>query len=237
MITIKNLSKEFKGLKALNDINVQFNSGEIYGLMGPNGSGKSTLFNCIAGIINDFTGSIDSSTLDNYNQNIFYLPSELFFYPKMKGIEYIEFCMKASKIGKVNIMKWNELFNLPLDRYANDYSTGMKKKLMFLVIFILNKKIILLDEPFNGIDEPTTEFILQAFGLFSKKDNLIILSSHHSNQLSQCSNSIIYLKDGQIQKVFGSEEFSSLSTYIDQDILSKKIETLKEQIQLLPSNE
>jgi len=237
MINIKKLTKEFKGLKALSDITMHFNSGKIYGLMGPNGSGKSTLFNCITGIINDFRGSIESEVLDNYKHNISYLQSELFFYPKMKGIEYIEFCMKASKIEIADILKWNELFDLPLDRYANDYSTGMKKKLMFMSIFILNKKIILLDEPFNGVDESTTEFILKALQIFSNDKNLIIVSSHHSNQLIECSNQIIYLQEGQVQKTFEPKEFSLISSYIDEGILAKKIKILKEQIEPLSKNE
>jgi ABC-2 type transport system ATP-binding protein len=205
MLTIDNLSKTFGSLKVLSNISVSFDIGDVCGIIGPNGSGKSTLLNCITGIINSYEGFVYSKDYTNYKENLFYLPAEVYFYPRMKGIEFLQYCLKANNLKKDNIHEYNKLFDLPLGRYAEEYSTGMKKKLMFLSMFLLEKPIILLDEPFNGVDIETTNFLLKA--LKNRESSLIIMVSHDIRHVKKVCNKVIYIKQGEIIKKLGSADF------------------------------
>ena len=112
--------------------------------MGSNGSGKTTLFDCIAGI-KRYSGKITRPL------SFSYLPSELYFYPRVRAIEFIEFSCQAKQIiiDYKNIETLNSYFKLPLNNYAADYSTGMKKKLGIMSLVLKNSELCILDEPFN----------------------------------------------------------------------------------------
>ena len=124
MIEVNDLHKKFGKVKVLNGIHLEYHPGKIYGLVGENGAGKTTLFNCIMGIY-DYTGSITKSKTLKTG----YLSASSFFYSQITGLEHLEFCMKAKglPVNTPTIQLLNETFQLPLDRYAAEYSTGMKR--------------------------------------------------------------------------------------------------------------
>lgn len=148
MIEVNDLHKSFGKVKVLNGIHLEYHPGKIYGLVGENGAGKTTLFNCIMGIY-DYTGSITKSKTLKTG----YLSASNFFYSQITGLEHLEFCMKAKglPVNTPTIQHLNEIFQLPLDRYAAEYSTGMKKKLGFMALLLQDNDVFILDEPFNGI--------------------------------------------------------------------------------------
>lgn len=149
MIEVNDLHKSFGKVKVLNGIHLEYHPGKIYGLVGENGAGKTTLFNCIMGIY-DYTGSITKSKTLKTG----YLSASNFFYSQITGLEHLEFCMKAKglPVNTPTIQHLNEIFQLPLDRYAAEYSTGMKKKLGFMALLLQDNDVFILDEPFNGVD-------------------------------------------------------------------------------------
>ena len=149
MIEVNDLHKSFGKVKVLNGIHLEYHPGKIYGLVGENGAGKTTLFNCIMGIY-DYTGSITKSKTLKTG----YLSASNFFYSQITGLEHLEFCMKAKDlpVNTPTIQHLNEIFQLPLDRYAAEYSTGMKKKLGFMALLLQDNDVFILDEPFNGVD-------------------------------------------------------------------------------------
>ena len=149
MISIQNLSKSFGAKQVLKNITIQFNKGQVYGIVGENGAGKTTLFRCIAGLEN-YEGQIISelSPLKNHLGLLF---TEPFFFTKITGREYIRLLCNARKERVSNIDDKN-IFDLPLNQYASTYSTGMKKKLALLAILLQNNQCFVLDEPFNGVD-------------------------------------------------------------------------------------
>ena len=128
--------KKFGKVKVLNGIHLEYHPGKIYGLVGENGAGKTTLFNCMTGIYN-YTGSITKSKTLKAG----YLSASNFFYSQITGLEYLEFCMKAKGLpaSTLTIQHLNEIFQLPLDRYAAEYSTGMKKETGIYGIIIARK--------------------------------------------------------------------------------------------------
>ncbi|MCF6351896.1 MAG: ATP-binding cassette domain-containing protein [Cyclobacteriaceae bacterium] len=200
MLETKELTKRYGDLTALNSISVKFKSGQVVGLVGPNGSGKSTFLSCIAGTIN-YKGQIISNLLNQYKRNLFYFPSELFFYPKMKGKEYLQYCLQSNDLNENSFSDLNHFFKLPLDQFAETYSMGMKKKLVFFSMFLLKKKILLLDEPFSSIDMESTRFLLDSMKTIKKENptNLTIIASHNLTHLKELCTDYTYIDEGRIQ--------------------------------------
>ena len=154
MIEVNDLHKKFGKVKVLNGIHLEYHPGKIYGLVGENGAGKTTLFNCMTGIYN-YTGSITKSKTLKAG----YLSASNFFYSQITGLEYLEFCMKAKglPVSTLTIQHLNEIFQLPLDRYAAEYSTGMKKKLGFMALLLQDNDVFVQWGGLEGVypDEKT----------------------------------------------------------------------------------
>src|SRR5665811_1144688 len=157
MISIENLKVNYGENTVLKSLNLVIPSASIHGLVGLNGSGKTTLLNSIYGIKEKQAGSISYGSAPIEKNKIAYLESVNYFYPYITGKEYL--MMFRTQNVNFNIDNWNELFELPLDKLVEDYSTGMKKKLAFMGVICLNSEILILDEPLNGVDLETVQKI------------------------------------------------------------------------------
>ena len=182
LIYIKDLSKAYGKTKVLDNLSVSYESGKIYGLVGENGAGKTTLFNCIMGVT-DYDGEIRKSS----QIAVGYMPAESFFYSLITGKEYIEFCIKAKgkKMDAKSIDSLNKIFQLPLERFASDYSTGMKKKLALMSLLLQDNDLYILDEPFNGVDLYGCIQLKRIIRDLKDKGKTIIISSHLINTLHE----------------------------------------------------
>jgi ABC-2 type transport system ATP-binding protein len=204
MITVTNLSKSFGKYKVLQDINVSFTQGNVYGIIGENGAGKTTLFRCLAGLENH-EGTV------NYNEGILknvmgFLPTDLFFFSKITGKEYLQLLCNARKIKLENVEEQN-IFDLPLNEYAETYSTGMKKKLAITGILLQQNKVFILDEPFNGVDIQSNLLIKELILKLKSLNKIIIISSHIFSTLKETCDELHLLKAGQIVKSVLKNEF------------------------------
>jgi len=175
MIYIQNLSKNFGDKQVLKNVNMQFERGNVYGIIGENGSGKTTLFRCIAGLEN-YEGVITSelNPLKNY---LGLLLTEPFFFTKITGKEYIRLLCNARK-KEVSEIDDKNIFDLPLNQYASTYSSGMKKKLALLAILLQGNQCFILDEPFNGVDIHTNIIIIDLIHKLKELGKTVIVSSH-----------------------------------------------------------
>jgi len=220
MININNLNKNYGKQKVLNNLNIQFNENKIYGIVGYNGAGKSTLFNCITGITS-FEGTMQ---IDKDIQ-IGYLPTDLYMYPKITGLEYIEFCLSARKLklDKARLDDWNKLIQLPLDKYAQEYSTGMKKKLAILALILQSNDIIMLDEPFNGLDLSSNMILTDIILAMKKANKTVIISSHILQPLKEICDTIDVLDKGEIIR-YSNDKFNLIDNYFRQQ-RNNKLET------------
>jgi len=219
MISIQNLSKSF-GAKQV----IQFNKGQVYGIVGENGAGKTTLFRCIAGLEN-YEGQIISE-LSSLKNHLGLLFTEPFFFTKITGREYIRLLCNARKERVSNIDDKN-IFDLPLNQYASTYSTGMKKKLALLAILLQNNQCFVLDEPFNGVDIHSNIIIIDLIHKLKDLGKTIIISSHIFSTLSDTCDEIYLLKEGEIiQKVF-REDFEALELEMREFTVGNKIERLE----------
>jgi len=223
MISIQNLYKSFGAKQVLKNINIQFDKGQVYGIVGENGAGKTTLFRCIAGL-ETYEGQIISelNPLKNY---LGLLLTEPFFFTKITGKEYIRLLCNARKKEVSNIDGKN-IFDLPLNQYASTYSTGMKKKLALLAILLQENQYFILDEPFNGVDIHSNIIIIDLVRKLRDLGKTVVISSHIFSTLSDTCDEIYLLKDGEIIKRVFRKDFDALEHEMREFTVGNKIEKL-----------
>ena len=220
MINIQNLNKSYGAHQVLKNISLNFNRGNVYGIVGENGAGKTTLFKCIAGL-EKYEGTI-TSDFDKLKNHLGFLQTEPFFFSKITGREYIRLLCNARSIKPENMDERN-IFDLPLDQYASTYSTGMKKKLALAAILMQENSCYILDEPFNGVDIQSNILITGIIHELKKLGKTVIISSHIFSTLSDTCDEIHLMKKGEfIKKVF-QEEFKDLEHEMREITIGNKI--------------
>lgn len=226
MIKIENLKVNYSNNNVLNELCLEISSNTIHGLVGLNGSGKTTLLNTIYGLKNKILGTIQYNDENIKRNKIAYLETTNYFYPRITGKEYLNIFKTQNPNFDSN--KWNTLFELPLNKLIDDYSTGMKKKLALMGIICLNREVIILDEPFNGVDLETVQKI-KTLLLKLKTKKTIIITSHILESLLPICDSISYLNDGKIEFTKNRNNFDKIENEIfamHQDNLDHKIQDL-----------
>ena len=231
MISIENLKVSYADNNVLKCVNLSIPSSSIHGLVGLNGSGKTTLLNTLYGLKEKQAGSISYNSLPIEKSKIAYLESLNYFYPYITGKEYLR--MFQTQNVNFNIDKWNELFELPLNKLIEDYSTGMKKKLALMGVLCLNREILILDEPFNGVDLETVQKIKSLLIKLKDSNKTIIITSHILESLLSLCDLLSYLNNGIIQFSKERKDFGS----VENEIFSVNQERLDNQIQHLLENE
>jgi len=202
MITIENLSVSYSNDKqVLRHLNCKFESQNIHGLVGLNGSGKTTLLHTIYGIMNHNDGSILFNSEKISKNQIAFLETDNYFYSNITGNEY----MSLFKNDRFNVPEWNQLFDLPLNTIIDNYSTGMKRKLALLGVLKLDRPIIILDEPFNGLDLESCKMLQNIILRLKINGKTVIITSHILESLTTICDEIHYLEKGIIK-------FSKLKT-------------------------
>jgi ABC-2 type transport system ATP-binding protein len=214
MLSIKNVSFSFGSKMVLNNIEMDFALGSVTGILGRNGTGKTTLFRVLTQIYKKQGGVFTLNDRPLSPQDIAFMPTEPFFYPYMKGMEYLQIVANNDEELQ-NAKKVSELLELPLDLLVDNFSTGMRKKLAFAAIFSLNKPVIILDEPYNGVDLESNE-IIQSIIQRNHHHRIVIMSSHILSTItSTCDHVYLMTTDMPLQK-FDASQFDQL------DILMKK---------------
>lgn len=221
MLKISELHKSYKNKTVLNNINVEFEDGHIYGIIGHNGAGKSTLYKCICSL-ESYKGHIYHNEFDRLNHNICFLETTPYFYPKLTGIEYLTFYRKiADKPDKGMIQEWNTLFELPLSEYIENYSTGMKKKISFLSLLLQEKPIYILDEPFNGLDMDSVLIFKTLIERLRSQGKTILISSHIISTLTDICDFIYLLENGNFIKSYNPSDYHDIENDLYVNIKSK----------------
>ena len=224
MIKIENLSKKFGKKEVLKNINISFEKGKVYGLVGENGSGKTTLFRCITGL-EKYKGEISSDVI-KLKDSLGVLFTDPFFFSKITGKEYIQLLSNARGETLQDIEEKN-IFDLPLNEFASNYSTGMKKKLALLAILLQENQYYILDEPFNGIDIQSNIIVTEIIHKLRDLGKTIIMSSHIFSTLSDTCDEIYLLDNGSIIKRVFKEDFKELEQEMKLTTIGNKIEKLQ----------
>lgn len=208
MLEIKNVNVEFKNQKVLNDLNLSIEEGCILGILGKNGAGKTTLFESVYQSI-QFSGNINWKNERLQRKQISYLETENYFYPYITGEEYLAYFLSKKESEITEIIK---KFNLPLQKYVQYYSSGMKKKLALIGMLMLDKPINILDEPFNGVDFEGVHILYDIIRQLKSENKVVIISSHIIETLFHTCDKIALLQNGKIEKVYHKEDFGLLNT-------------------------
>ena len=204
MINIQDLNKSFGKKQVLKDLNLSLNNGMIHGIVGANGAGKTTLFKCMCQL-ETFEGNIGVSQKDK----IGFLPTSPYMLPKITGEEYLHLLAHARGICLKEHKDLNP-FELPLKSFAENYSTGMKKKLALTALLLQQNEIYILDEPFNGVDIHSNLIIQQIISDLKAMGKTVIISSHIFSSLTESSDRIHFLKDGRISKSATPDHFKQV---------------------------
>jgi ABC-2 type transport system ATP-binding protein len=224
MIKIENLSKKYGKKEVLKSIDISFEKGKVYGLVGENGSGKTTLFRCITGL-EKYKGEISSDVI-KLKDSLGVLFTDPFFFSKITGKEYIQLLSNARGETLQDIEEKN-IFDLPLNEFASNYSTGMKKKLALLAILLQENQYYILDEPFNGIDIQSNIIVTEIIHKLRDLGKTIIMSSHIFSTLSDTCDEIYLLDNGSIIKRVFKEDFKELEQEMKSTTIGNKIEKLQ----------
>ena len=212
MLNISNLTAGYGHTLILNNISLETAAGEVHGILGVNGAGKTTFFKALCRLGPSFTGEVSWEGAPLSPAGIGYLPAEPYFYPYQTGQEYLELCSHRSPGFPID--KWNGLFQLPLRDLTETYSTGMRKKLALLGILAGGCQVLLLDEPFSGLDLESTEILYEILEELRRNGLCLLLSSHIMATVRQVCDRASYLSEGQIQKTFGKDDFPALEQFV-----------------------
>ena len=217
ILKVDHLKKYFATQKAVDDLSFTVERGTIFGLLGPNGAGKTTLIRMITGIFYPDEGSIqfDGRKFDPINDtaHIGYMPEERGLYKKMKIGEQAVYLAQLKGLEKKEAMEkikeWFIKFEMQSwwNKKVEDLSKGMSQKLQFVITVLHDPKLIILDEPFSGLDPVNSNLIKDEIFKLAKKGTTIVFSTHRMEQVEEICNHIILVNkgkkilDGSVHKV------------------------------------
>lgn len=211
MLEIKNYSKAYgEGAKVVDDISLDVMSGDIYGFIGHNGAGKSTTIRAVVGVLDFNEGEIliDGHSVKDEPMECkritAYIPDNPDLYENLTGIQYLNFVADVFDIGETEreerIKKYADLFEITdaLGNPINAYSHGMKQKVAIISALIHDPKLMVLDEPFVGLDPKATFTLKEIMHEMCKKGTAIFFSTHVLDVAEKLCNKVAIIKHGKI---------------------------------------
>lgn len=208
MISISNLSRHYDSLTAVDDVSFEINRGEIVGLLGHNGAGKSTVMKMLSGYLEPSQGSITINGLPieknrkAVQQMIGYLPENLPIYPELKVIDYLHYIGSIRNLGKdlfeqINLVIAATNLNTKIYQPIDTLSRGYKQRVAVAGAIISNPKVLILDEPTNGLDPTQTQLMRQLIKDLAK-DTTVILSTHIMQEVEATCNRVLIMNNGKL---------------------------------------
>ena len=204
-LKLQNVSKTFIGKKAVQDISFEVNKPGVFGLLGTNGAGKTTTIRMLLGIIKKDSGEItwNGKKVERKNVNFGYLPEERGVYPKTKIHDQLMYFAELKGMKKQeaeeSIKKWAKV--LKVEEYiqmpAEKLSKGNQQKIQFMTSILHNPELIVLDEPFSGLDPVNSEILKNVIIDLVKEGKYIIMSSHQMASIEEFCSDILILNKGK----------------------------------------
>jgi ABC-2 type transport system ATP-binding protein len=233
MIELDNISKSFGEKKAVNGLSLNVKQGEFFGFLGPNGAGKTTTIKMMAGLIKPDNGSVRIAGIDMSDDPLMarmktgYIPDSPYLYEKLSAREYLEFTgglygMTPEKIEERT--EWLfDLFGMDdwADRRCEEYSHGMRQKVVFCSSFLHDPEVLIVDEPMVGLDPQSARLVKDLLKLFSSRGTTVFVSTHTLTVAEELSDRIGIVRQGELIAVGTLEE------------LRKKAETEGENLENL----
>jgi ABC-2 type transport system ATP-binding protein len=210
IVEVKNLTKDFGALRAVNGINFEVKEGEIFGLIGPNGAGKTTTLRIVSTILSKTYGEITIAGMNvgkddgRIREIISYLPEEAGAYKTLTGLWYLDFMAgfyaKTSEEKKIFVARGIEIADLGdrLRSKVSTYSKGMTRKILLARSLMTLPKLAILDEPTNGLDVMNSIEIRELIKGFVKEGVTVLLSSHNMLEVEFLSDRVALIDKGKI---------------------------------------
>ena len=204
MLKVEELSLYYGGQRVLNNVSFSFEKGKITGLLGPNGAGKSSIFKVLAGLVRPDSGVVTKNgeileDISDLRKSCSYMIDSPAFYPYLSGRQNLQLICKV--LGrKKDLEKLMRLVGLdPFSKKrVKNYSTGMKQRLAIAQTMIHDVDLLLLDEPFNGLDPNGFQDLIALLRQLNEEGMTVVVSSHLLNELEQFADAFILLHNGSI---------------------------------------
>ncbi|PYZ95027.1 sodium ABC transporter ATP-binding protein [Salipaludibacillus keqinensis] len=232
-LEINHLKKRFDEHQAVDDISLSVNKGDMFGMLGANGAGKTTTFRMIFGLIDPTAGSVtwDKDRLSYKRTHLVgYLPEERGLFPKLTVKEQLIYLMRLNNMKKPDILRemrhWLDRFQVP--EYENkkieELSKGNQQKIQFMAAVIHKPELLILDEPFSGLDPVNSDMLKEAVLDIQKQGTTIVFSSHQMRNVEELCEDLIMLKrgkavlQGNLKTIKRSYGMKSISIRADYDL-------------------
>ncbi len=210
MLELRNVTKRYSGIAAVRDVSFLAPAGEVTGYLGPNGSGKSTTLKMITGLIDPTEGeilfrgeSIDRDRI-RYRQRLGYVPEEPQLYPHLTGAEYLEMVGQLRGLPKQQLGEkvdgFLRLLSLYDDRYVpiSSYSKGMRQKVLLAAALLHNPELVLLDEPFSGLDVNSALVLRDLISELAARGKVVLFSSHELETVERVCSRVVILHKARV---------------------------------------
>ena len=253
-LKLENVKKSYGNKTVVDSVSLEIDKPSVFGLLGTNGAGKTTTIRMLLGIIKKDSGEItwNGKKVERKNVNFGYLPEERGIYPKTKLFDQLMYfaTLKGMKQdeAKVAIEYWCKKLEIYdyIDKPAEQLSKGNQQKVQLIISIIHNPELLILDEPFSGLDPVNTQIIKGVIEELIEKGTYIILSSHQMPVVEEYCRDIVILKKGEtvvkgnlaeIKKSYGKsnlllESYEDLSSIIPEDaeLIEKKVNSYEIKI-------
>jgi ABC-2 type transport system ATP-binding protein len=211
MLEVEELTKRYLGIPAVDGVCFRIRPGQILGYLGPNGSGKSTTVKMLCGLVNPSAGRIFFNGQQVFHRkntgflrHLGYVPEEAHVYPHLTGPEYLRLIGRLHAIPRRTLEEkidaFISLFSLADARYdlLADYSKGMRQKILLSAALLHNPHLLVLDEPFSGLDVEATLILRQLLGALAREGKAILFSSHVIEVVEKICYEVVILYKGHI---------------------------------------
>lgn len=220
MLTAKNLTKKYGEQTALNSLNLEINSGEIFALLGQNGAGKTTTINCFLGFIEPTGGeaSINGKSVSNHSletkKDLAYIPETVMLYPNLTGLENLEFfsSLAGFNYSKAELSAFLSKAGLQASAHeqrVGGYSKGMRQKVGIAIAIAKKAKALLLDEPTSGLDPKASNEFSEILKELSQSGTAILMATHDIFRAKEVANRIGIMKEGNLVSVINARDISA----------------------------
>jgi len=206
ILSVQNVVKTYGDYKAVNNVSLDVQKGSVFGMLGPNGAGKTSLIRMITTITAPDSGTIflDGQKLHSRSpEQIGYMPEERGLYKKMKVGEQLLYLAQLKGLTKAQAQQeidlWFEKFDIKdwWDKKVEDLSKGMQQKIQFIATVLHKPKLLILDEPFTGLDPINTTLIKEEIGQLNAAGTSIIFSTHRMEQVEEMCDHIVLINKGK----------------------------------------
>lgn len=234
MIKIKNVSKEYVlGIKVVKDLNLEIRPGEIFGFLGPNGAGKTTTLKMITGVSSISEGSIEINGYDvtkeplESKKQFGFVPDNPDVFLRLKGLEYLRFIARVygvdAKEADQKIEEFAKRFEIydALNKQINDYSHGMRQKIVLIGALIHNPKVWILDEPLTGLDPQSSFLLKEMMREHVSQGNTVLFSTHVLEVAEKLVDRIGVISKGELIFVGTIEELKEKYNARDDESLEQ----------------